>query len=130
MRVYGETICVGIDLKEFLHERPRNMSAKDWWEQYNGLWPNYIDCLNHHFLGLFMIPVDEDLSIALGCRMEYYLANYADMPFNRFRAKLAREIGRVLRLAIKTEDIKYFSTNYILEVDEDDTIKPSEESPS
>lgn len=112
---------IGIDLRDFLHKRPRPLSSKEWWSKYNGLWTEYIDELQHHFLGIFIIDLGHDqMTLGFGCRVEYYFNNYPDISFNKFKGMVAREISKAMLTPVKVDDINYHSVSYIMEIGTDE----------
>lgn len=118
MKLYGETMLIGVDLITLTPQKPSTLTRDEWRENYGGLWPNYINELEHPSLGMYAIhPTHDDISIGFGVRVEYFLANFSHLSYDRFKVKVAQSIRSVLHVAILPDDIKYHHVQFLLDVE-------------
>jgi hypothetical protein len=117
MTVYGETLVIGLDLKDRRGTKPRSISLTEWGEKYNNFWPDYIAKETHNPLFMFAHGMPPE-TIVFGCRAEYYFTHFDQKTFRQFKKLVAKEITQVLGVVVREEQIKPFYVQYTL--DEED----------
>jgi hypothetical protein len=115
--IYGETLVIGLDLREVKTQRPRGVSEDTWWEQYKSFWPSWLNEHPHHSLFMFAHGMPPN-TIVFGCRAEYFFTHYPEKSVVQFKKLVAREISKVLRIPVNGEKIQHFFVQYTL--DEED----------
>lgn len=120
MKLYGETMLIGIDLRELAGTTPGRMPWSVWAEDYGALWPNYIGALDHPSLRLMAIhPTEESISVGYGVRAEYFFKHYPNMSYTQFKGRVARELTRALKTKIIGDDVDYYPVQFVFDLEEE-----------